>query len=81
MMWENRAPKSHEILMFVCRQKDAKQCCDATKLDCTHCAGCSIVVSQHCLLGLYTLKNIQDFSRTFSKFAGQNYTNQGQIFM
>ena len=24
-----RTPKSHEILMFVCRQKDAKQCCDA----------------------------------------------------
>ena len=23
-------PKSHEILMFVCLQKDGKQCCDAT---------------------------------------------------
>ena len=34
--WE---PKSREILMFVCPQKDAKQCCDVTKLDCTHCAG------------------------------------------
>ena len=32
-------PKSREILMFVCLQKDAKQGCDATKLDCTHCAG------------------------------------------
>ena len=35
----NSAPKSLEILMFVCLQKDAKQCCDATKLDCTHCTG------------------------------------------
>ena len=25
--------KSREILMFVCLQKDAKQCCDVTKLD------------------------------------------------
>ena len=33
-----RAPKSHEILMFVCLQKDAKQCCDAAKLACAHCA-------------------------------------------
>ena len=31
--------KSREILMFVCLQKDAKQCCDATKRGCTHCAG------------------------------------------
>ena len=31
--------KSREILMFVCLQKDAKQCCEAKKLDCTHCAG------------------------------------------
>ena len=23
----NREPKSHEILMFVCLQKDAEQCC------------------------------------------------------
>ena len=34
----NQVTKSHEILMFVCLQKDAKQCCDATKLSCTHCA-------------------------------------------
>ena len=33
--------------MFVCLQKDAKQCCDATKFDCTHCAG------QHCLASLW----------------------------
>ena len=31
--------KSNEILMLVCLQKDAKQCCDATKLDCTPCVG------------------------------------------
>ena len=30
--------KSCEILMFVCLQKEAKQCCDA-KLDRAHCAG------------------------------------------
>ena len=35
----NQVAKSGEILMFVCLQKDAKQCCDATKLDRTHCAG------------------------------------------
>ena len=27
----NQDAKSREILMFVCLQKDAKQCCDATK--------------------------------------------------
>ena len=32
-----RHPKSREILMFVCLQKDTRQCCDAIKLDCTHC--------------------------------------------
>ena len=32
-------PKSCEILIFVCLHKDVKQCCDATKVDCTieHC--------------------------------------------
>ena len=40
-------PKSHEILMFVCLQKDHKQCCDATKLDCTHCAGHCAGQRQH----------------------------------
>ena len=39
LMLTDRASKSHEILMFVCLQKDAKHCWDATKLDCTHCAG------------------------------------------
>ena len=29
--------KSRQILMFVCLQKDAKECCDATKLNRTHC--------------------------------------------
>ena len=36
---QNSEPKSREILMFVCLQKDVKQCCDATELDCTHCPG------------------------------------------
>ena len=31
--------KSSEILMFVRLPKDTKQCCDATKLGRTHCAG------------------------------------------
>ena len=35
----NRLAESGEILMYVCIQKDAKQCCDATKIDRTHCAG------------------------------------------
>ena len=35
----HRAPKSREILMFVCLQKDAKQCCEVTEHDCTHCSG------------------------------------------
>ena len=34
-----RATKSDEILMFFCLQKDAKQCCDATKMGCTYCSG------------------------------------------
>ena len=34
--WSNKLLKSREILMFVCRQKDVKQYCDATKVDRTH---------------------------------------------
>ena len=34
----NSTPKSAEILMFVCLQTNAKQCCNATKLDRCHCA-------------------------------------------
>ena len=33
----NRPSKSPEILMLVYLQKDAKQCCDASKFDCTQC--------------------------------------------
>ena len=32
-------PRSHEILMFVFLLKEAKQCCDATELHCTHRKG------------------------------------------
>ena len=32
----NRTPKSREILMFVCLQKDAKQCCDVTSPESIH---------------------------------------------
>ena len=35
----NNVLKSREILMFVCLQKDTKQWCDITKLDCTSCFG------------------------------------------
>ena len=31
-----REPKSLESLMFVCLQKDAKQCCDATTQESIH---------------------------------------------
>ena len=31
--------KFREILIFVNLKKDAKQCCDATKVDRTHCTG------------------------------------------
>ena len=44
--WLNGTPKSREILMFVCLQKEAKQCCDATKLGCTHWAGLSHLVTK-----------------------------------
>ena len=34
--------------MFVCLRKDAKQCGDTAKLDCTHCAGQRpLVIDQH----------------------------------
>ena len=35
----NQVAKSREILMFVCLQKDAKQCCDVAKVDRAHCSG------------------------------------------
>ena len=34
----HKMPESREILMFVCLQEDAVQCCDATKICCAHCA-------------------------------------------
>ena len=33
---QNQATKSNEILMFVCLQKDVKQCCDATMTESIH---------------------------------------------
>ena len=33
---ETRVPKSHKSLIFVCLQKDVKQCCDATTLESIH---------------------------------------------
>ena len=63
--------QSHEILMFVCLQKAAKQCCDVTKLGCTHRSGRrlrlrpkrwvqpSFVTSQHCLASFWRQTNIK----------------------
>ena len=56
----NRVPKSHGILMLFISRKDAKQCCDATMLACTHYVDqwhmkltntmrTCIMASQHCL--------------------------------
>ena len=36
----NGASKSLEIIMFAFLQKVAKQCGDATELDCTVCSNC-----------------------------------------
>ena len=52
----NREPRSLEMLMLVRFHEDAKQCCDATKLDWIHCAGqqptqwvkSKLVASRHC---------------------------------
>ena len=44
----NQEAKSHEILMFVCLQKDAKQCCDASSLiGYSLCWSTTTVVDQH----------------------------------
>ena len=32
-------PSLIETYMFFCLQKNTKQCCDITKLNCTHCSG------------------------------------------
>ena len=40
LMFPNRGPKCGQIFVSVCLQQDVKQCCGATKLDCTHWAGC-----------------------------------------
>ena len=40
----DQVAKSFEILKFVCLQKDAKQCCYATKLNRTPCVGWSLMV-------------------------------------
>ena len=43
----NRAPRSCEILMFVCLQKGAKQCCDAVKLAYAHCTSIGMSAPVH----------------------------------
>ena len=37
--WKYKGPKSPEILVFVCFQKDVRQYCITTKFNHTHCAG------------------------------------------
>ena len=39
-------PESHKILMFVCLQKDVRQCCDVTKSEYTHCSDWHTMVGQ-----------------------------------
>ena len=48
-------PKSHKVLMLICLLKDAKQSCNVTLLDCTHCYDHLLTMStiewcepQHC---------------------------------
>ena len=60
-------PKSHEILMSVGLQKDAKQCCDATKTklySLSHCwkaqwVQSCFVISPHCLSSFWRQTNIE----------------------
>ena len=53
----NDGLKPHEILMFFCLQKDAKQCSDATKMGCTYCSGRLLSATHLCgiiaLLGIF----------------------------
>ena len=59
--------KSCEILMFVCLEKDAKQCCDAAELAYARCAGqrpaqrvqSSSAASKHCLASFWRQTNIK----------------------
>ena len=47
-IWVSVEKKGSEVLCFnVCLQKDAKQCCDKTKLDCTHCSNWSYLCTIH----------------------------------
>ena len=39
LVLHSKAPKSGEILIFICLQKDGKQWCDAPKFYCTHYNG------------------------------------------
>ena len=77
-------PKSREILMFVCLQKDAKDWCEATKLDRTHCAGLrpaqwvrsSFVASHQSLASFWRQTNIE-ISRDFGALYTVSMQEQG----
>ena len=69
--------QSLEILMFICNQKDAKQCCETTRLNCRYCvshgpAQCvqpSFMVSQHCLASFFSVfgdKQTAKFHETYN---------------
>ena len=76
------APKSREILTFVCLQKDVKQCCKFTKLYWNRCS----TPNQNYDTGFvnHEPKKFQEFSRTFKdlfhNFPGPKITNRQQNF-
>ena len=65
--------------MFVYLQKEVKQCCDATKLECSHSAGQCVqsgyLTSQH----YYLLSTIElyDVASLFGMFRKQTSKSQG----
>ena len=62
--------ESHERLMFVCLQKDAKQCCDVSNLDCTHCYGLWLMTGKNEHNWALWLRNI-----VWSIFVGKQASN------
>ena len=50
--------------MFFCLQKDAKQCCDATKMGCTYCSG----------------RLLKDLGKMVTKNRSEFYNESGSAF-
>ena len=91
ILWCIGVPKSREILMFVCLQKDAKQCCDATKVGCAHCAGrrqSASTMSSSKLCGVTALfgvfletnkhQNLMRLSNQVTHTSNKHHTNKRQ---